>query len=231
MKLLILRPLPGAYATATLAAKASIECDIAPLFEVQPVMWTPPRTDQYDALLFTSANVARHGGNGLAALRNLPVYAVGRVTADVARGAGYGVIWTGSKGADSVILQAEADQNLRLLWLTGRHHSVLPTLPGMTIDTQIVYDSVQITDQASLIEKLSRPCLAALHSARAAQYFAALCDAHAVDKSRIAIIAYAQNIVDAAGSGWAASLVSDAPNDDALLLKAKSYFTNAHCDP
>jgi uroporphyrinogen-III synthase len=231
MKLLILRPQPGADATAALATKAGIETDIAPLFEVQSVVWTAPRADQYDALLLTSANALRHGGNQMAAFKNLPVYAVGSATADAARGAGLGVIWTGTKSADSVIAQAKADRNLRLLWLTGRHHIVQASLPELTIDAKIVYDSVQITDQTTLVTKLSRPCLAALHSARSAQCFMTICDTHAVDKSSIAIAAYSQKIADTAGPGWAASLVADAPNDEALLFKAKSYFTNAHCDP
>ncbi len=227
----IIRPQPGADATAALARQAGIAAEVIPLFEVQSLPWAIPDAANYDALMLTSANALRHGGGGLAALLGLPVYAIGTATAAAARAAGFGVIWTGTDGANALVIQAKADHNLRLLWLSGRHYSNVATPPEISIDTCPVYDSTALAAPSTLIKYLSSPHLTALHSVRAAQHFSSICDTHDVDKSNIAILSYSDKIAAAAGLGWAASLISNAPNDDALLLKAKSYFTNAHRDP
>ena len=231
MNLLIIRPQPGADATAALARNYGLTAIVAPLFEVRPITWSAPNPDDYDALMFTSANALRHGGGELPALRGLPVYAVGNATAQIARAAGFGVIWTGTLGAEAVIAQAQMDGNLRLLWLTGRHHHDVAALADMSINMQSVYDSAIVQPTASFIENLSHPQITALHSARAAQHFCTICEAHGIDKSTIAIVSFSSEISNSAGLGWAKSLIADAPNDDALLLKAKSYFTNVHRDP
>ena len=231
MNLLIIRPQPGADATAALAHKAGIAAIAMPLFEVRSLPWRVMSPTDYDALIFTSANAPRHGGDALAVLRGLPVYAAGNGTAKSARAAGFGVIWTGTMGADAVIAQAQMDRNLRLLWLTGRHHHDVNAPGDMSIDVHSVYESVQLAAPQSLIENLSRPQMTALHSARAAQHFCTICEAHGIDKSTIAIVSFSSEISNSAGLGWAKSLIADAPNDDALLLKAKSYFTNVHRDP
>lgn len=231
MKLLILRPQPGADATAARAQRMDISAVTIPLFAVQPLSWSVPDAAKYDAVMFTSANAPRHGGGGLSALQSLPTYAAGSATAAAARAAGFQVFWTGTKGADAVIEQAKMDRHLRLLWLTGNHqHDIV--LPGnMSIEPKPVYESARLSAPQTLIENLSHPQITALHSVRAAQYFRSICDDHGIDKSIIALVSLSREISDSAGAGWAARLVADTPNDNALLLKAKSYFTNMHRSP
>lgn len=231
MKLLILRPQPGADATAALAQRMGISAVVIPLFAIQPLPWSVPDTAEYDALIFSSANAPRHGGGGLSALHSLPAYAAGSATAKAARAAGFGVIWTGTKGADAVIEQAKMDRNLRLLWLTGNHHHDIVLPSNMSVEPMPVYESARLSAPQTLIENLSYPQITALHSVRAAQYFRSICDDYGIDKSNIALVSFSREISDSAGAGWAARLVADTPNDNALLLKAKSYFTNMHCGP
>ena len=88
-----------------------------PLFEVEPLAWQVPDVDRFDGLLLTSANAIRHGGEGLEALRTLPVYAVGEATADAAREASFAIATTGEAGIDR-LLDAIPD-DLRLLHLCG----------------------------------------------------------------------------------------------------------------
>jgi uroporphyrinogen-III synthase len=47
-----------------------------------------PAAEDFEAVLFTSANAPRHGGDGLAPFRALPCYAVGEATALAAAEAG-----------------------------------------------------------------------------------------------------------------------------------------------
>ena len=54
MKLLIIRPEPGASASAERAREAGLEPVLLPFFEVQAMGWDLPDPADYDALLLTS---------------------------------------------------------------------------------------------------------------------------------------------------------------------------------
>ena len=66
-----------------------LEPIVAPLFTVRALAWTPPDPARFDAVLLTSANAARHGGDGMTPFLALPCYAVGERTAAAARSAGF----------------------------------------------------------------------------------------------------------------------------------------------
>src|SRR4051794_41196284 len=95
-RVVVLRPEPGASATVERARQRGLDAFALPLFEVEPVAWEAPDPDRFDALLLTSANAVRHGGEQLVRLRELPVYAVGSATADAARRGGFEVASVGS---------------------------------------------------------------------------------------------------------------------------------------
>jgi uroporphyrinogen-III synthase len=231
MKLLIVRPQPGADATARLARLAGIDPVIFPLFEVQPVGWPAKDASLYDAMMLTSANAVRCTGGALEALSDLPVYAVGVATANAARAAGLRVVCTGNAGANAIIVQAAANGDLRLLWLCGEHQSHVQLPSGVKVDSVPVYNSAALPPAPALIEHLSSPILAALHSVRAARHFLSICDAHGIDRNTISIAALSPAIAESAADGWANILIADAPNDSALIAKAKSYFTSARRGP
>ena len=90
-----------------------------PLFQIEPITWRAPDAGQFDALLLTSANAVRVGGPGLAALRDLPVHAVGEATAAAAREAGFDVATVGYAGVERLV--GALDPKLRLLHLAGEH--------------------------------------------------------------------------------------------------------------
>jgi len=87
-QMLVLRPEPGAEATAIRAAALGFSLVVAPILTVTGQEWTPP-AEPPDALMLTSANAVRYAGPELARYRTLPVYAVGQATADIARAAGF----------------------------------------------------------------------------------------------------------------------------------------------
>ena len=116
-RLFILRPEPGASATAERARALGLDCVRVPLFEVEPLPWSAPDPAAFDGLLLTSANALRCGGDQLARLRSLPVHAIGEATADAARASGFDVATTGD-GALEQLLQA-LNPKLRLLHLAG----------------------------------------------------------------------------------------------------------------
>ena len=206
-RVVILRPEPGASATLARAREAGIDAVAIPLFEVTPVDWVAPDAAEFDALLLTSANAARHGGAGLKRLQALPTYCVGEATAAAARAAGLSVVGIGSDGAAALLDQVPG--GLRLLYLAGVDHR-----PIAGVRTIAVYASGAIAPPPSL--DALQGGVAMVHSARAGAQLAGLVS----DRGAIAIAAISKAAADACGDGWRKVATIAAPRDGALLALA-----------
>jgi uroporphyrinogen-III synthase len=214
MRLLILRPQPGADATAARVRAAGHEPLMMPLFAVEPVDWDAPAAATYDNLLFTSANAVRQAGANLALYRDLPVYAVGQNTADAARQAGFDIAVIGDAGIDAVL---DKLSDRRLLWLTGEDHIEPAAHPSVGLHRHIVYRSVAVILPAGFADTARSADHVLLHSPRAARHFGELLGQSCVERSAISIAVLSPNIAEAAGSGWKSVRVAPQPNDAALL--------------
>jgi uroporphyrinogen-III synthase len=209
VKLLILRPEPGASETAARAAAMGLDPVVAPLFAITAVAGPPVEPGRYQAVLLTSANGARHAPAGATALR---CFAVGERTAKAARAAGFADVATGPcDGAAAAAMMAAAGV-ASALHLCGRDHVAIEA-EGVEIERRIVYSADPVPH-----ERFEGPAAAMIHSARAGSRFAEL----AGDRAGIAIAAISPAAAAAAGAGWAAKAVAAAPRDQALLeLAAK----------
>jgi uroporphyrinogen-III synthase len=209
-RLIVLRPEPGASETVERARLRGLDTLAIPLFEVEPVAWNPPERSAFDALLLTSANALRHGGDGLMALRGLPVHAVGDATAEAARHAGFDIASTGEAGVERLLGSIEPD--LALLHLCGE--DVKPTqAPQHTITRVPVYRSVPI-EAPDLAP--ARGAVVLVHSPRAGARLAGLLD----DRSQTTVAAISAVAAESVGSGWARIEGADKPTDDAMLALA-----------
>lgn len=209
---LIIRPEPGASATATRATAMGLTAIAAPLFAVAPIHWSPPLADSVDALLLTSANAARLGGDDLQHYRDLPCLCVGDATAEAAREAGLSVAWTGETDGKSALVAA-ADQGYhQLLWLCGQQHTPL-VHPRITLTVVPVYEAAPCAPSAQLIEALSHPAIILLHSQRAAWALADLVSARA----HLGVIAISPGVAAVAGEGWAWVHWPEFPRDQDML--------------
>jgi uroporphyrinogen-III synthase len=215
-RIIVLRPQPGATATAQGLRAAGHEPLVAPLFAIEQVAWTPADAAAYDALLVGSANVFRHGGPALADLKGLPVYAVGGKTARMASDLGFKVRGQGSGGLAALLPMLVEDGHLHVLRLAGEDHVDLPAT-RLAIDTRIVYRSRALAMPDALREALADPAIVLLHSARAAQHFGQLVDRAGIDRSRISLALFAPALVEAAGQGWAEIRIAATTDDRALL--------------
>jgi uroporphyrinogen-III synthase len=207
---LVLRPEPGNAHTCAALAAAGIVAHALPLFRVTPCAWEVPDPCDYDALLITSANAARHAGAGLARLAELPVVAVGAATARAARAAGLTVALVGSGDAQAAVAQAGAYP--RLLHLTGRDRAGRLSLPAV-----VVYASVAVVPPPAALDA-ARDAVVLLHSPRAAARFAAL--AAALPRERVRLAALSAAVLAAAGVGWHSAEIAAAPTDLALVEAA-----------
>ena len=209
MKLLIVRPQPGADESAARARAIGLEPIVAPLFETRPLDWTPPDPAGFDAILLTSANAARLGGEGLRPLRALPCYAVGERTAEAARAAGFTDVRTGPSDGAALAAMAERDGANAMLHLGGRDHVALG---GAT------HVAVHASEPVGALPSDLGEAVVLLHSPRAASRFAEL----APDRATISIAAISAQVAQAAGAGWKCVAIAGAPRDEALLeLAAK----------
>lgn len=203
--LVILRPEPGASATAARARELGLDVRLHPLFAPEALAWTLPE-GEFDALLLTSANAVRLAG----ALPRLPVHAVGEASARAAREAGLEVATVGDGGVEDLL--DTLPEGLRLLHLSGEER-ILPAKPRQRITSVAVYRMAPLPLPASA---LLEGTVALIHSPAAGRRLAEVdCSRQAV---RVAAISPA--VAEACGTGWARCAAAEAPNDRALLSLA-----------
>jgi uroporphyrinogen-III synthase len=231
MKLIIIRPQPGADATAKRATALGIKTTVAPLFDLRPVEWALPTTRNYDALMITSANALTYGGSALGHLLDLPVLAVGNATAEQAKAHGFKITAIGNSGVTDLLEMPEANGFRNILWLAGTDHMAITPPARIRVDRVVVYEACVLPPPDALLAELNTPVVTALHSPRAARVFKQLCDDLDIDKAQQSLATLSPAIAQAAGGGWRAVSVAQQPNDKALLSAALSFFTNAHSDP
>jgi uroporphyrinogen-III synthase len=208
-RVLVLRPGPGATATVQRARELGLDAVAFPLFEIEPIPWKAPDAGQFDALLLTSANAVRHGGDKLQKLRDLPVYAVGEATAQAARERGFAIAGVGNGGIDRLLGSISPD--LKLLHLCGEDRRAPSS--SRQITPLVAYRAIEISDPQLGV---GQECVALIHSPRAGWRFAELVQ----ERSGIAIVAISPAAAEAAGRGWDVVETADEPTDDALLALA-----------
>lgn len=217
MRLLIIRPQPGNDASARRAQEAGFEPVQLPLFRVEPVNWSVADPAHYDALLITSANAIRQGGDALSTLLSLPVHAVGAHSAGIAAKAGFTIASTSASGASEAVAAAGAAGHTNLLWLAGEDRSALEPICHVRVAPVTVYRSVALQPDSDTRDTVAGCDAVALHSIRAAQHFASSLESWGLERAGFAIAAFSPAIAEAAGKGWRAVAVAASPNDDALL--------------
>jgi uroporphyrinogen-III synthase len=205
-RLVVLRPEPGASATAERARALGLDAIALPLFAVRPIAWAAPDPAALDGIVATSANAFRLGGGALERLRGLPVHAVGAATAEAARAAGFAIETVGEAGARAL---AAALAPGRYVHLAGIHHMALDGIPAVAC-----YESVAI-DPPPPLDALTG-AVALVHSPRAGARLAGLVS----DRSATAIAAISDAAAAACGDGWAGLAIAGAPSDSALLALA-----------
>ncbi len=213
LPLIVIRPEPGTAATLSAARAMGLDAHSHPLFTVAPRAWKLPE-GSFAAILAGSANVFRHGGPQLDALRHFPVVAVGETTADAARGAGFAVTRTGEGGLQPLVGKLSPGSYLRL---AGQDHVELTPLAGVQIETRVVYAARACPIPGTLAALLPHRCVVLLHSGEAARHFRAECERLEIVRSNIHLACLAPRIGELAGPGWGDVAVAQTKTDTDLL--------------
>ncbi len=217
--LLILRPMEGAIETAGRAENLGLSSIVDPLFVIEPMEWSAPAASQYDALMLTSANAIKYGGNKLQEYAQLPVLAVGEATAAAARDAGFHVAATGDSGAVQLLESSGASQFNHILRLTGKDH-VKTDSSFQQVTLCRVYHARELPLGGKAQAALQQGQVILLYSVRAARILAAEVDLLQLDRSLHDIAALSPNVAQASGKGWKSVQSPESPTDDALLSLA-----------
>lgn len=215
-RIIIVRPEPGASATAARAAALGLDACTVPLFAIESLDWHVPDIAAYDALLLTSANAVRHGGPGLAALAGLPCHAVGAATAAAADAAGLKIAGIGTAGAQPLVEAMTSSGHRAILWLTGEERSEIAG-DAARITPLVCYRAAEIAEPSGWTEAIAAPAVLLLHSARAARRAAALVGAA---RKHLIALAISDAVAAAAGRGWEDCIAAPRPDDDAMLAMA-----------
>lgn len=216
--LLVLRPEPGNAATVRSARALGLDPIASPLSELHPLPWVLPDPDRFDALLLGSANAVRLAGAGLAALRGLPVHAVGEATAKAAREAGFTIAATGEGGLQALVPDLPEGRYLRLV---GGAPVALKPPAGVTIETTTVYGTRLLgLGSVALAALRARPVVALLHSGEAARQFTRELDRLDLRRDHVRLACLALRIAEVAGNGWDAVHIADKRSDQAVLALA-----------
>ena len=206
--LAVLRPEPGASATAARIEALGARAIRLPLFAVHALAWEAPDPAGFDALLLTSANAVRLGGAELQRLKDLPVLAIGTATAAEAERAGLEIARIGRNDAAALLDQAQG--YTRMLHLAGRERTL--EAGGPIAQVIPVYATEPLAVDAARLEG----SVALIHSTRAGARLAEIARA----RDRIAVAAISAKALAAAGDGWAGRAAATEPSDTALIAAA-----------
>ena len=214
---LILRPQPGADETARRAKALGADAVVSPLFSVRPLDWTPPDPAGFDAVMLTSANAARHGGDGLTSFLALPCYALGEATAAAAREAGFAELRVGASDGAALLDLMHFDGVRRAFHPCGRDRTDLGPSEIELLDMPVYAAEAVRRLQPEAAAALGAGALVLLHSPRAAALFAQLFEG---EREFVDLVAISTATASAAGTGWRSVAVAPQPRDEALLALA-----------
>ncbi len=214
---IVIRPEPGNAATVAAAHALGLNALGFPLFDMAPAAWVAPDPAPYRALLAGSANVFRLGGAGLAHLAGLPVHAVGAVTAQAARDAGFAVDAIGEGGLQPMVSALQPGRYLRL---AGEKRVPLAMPEGVMVDDVVVYAAAGLPIPQVLSDLLLQPAVVLLHSGEAAAHFAAESGRLGVRHDQIGLACLAPRIGAMAGEGWQHIEIAETRSDQAVLALA-----------
>lgn len=211
MRLLVVRPEPGAAATAAKLRALGHEPIVVPLLATEPLDWQPPASCP-DAVIITSAAAVRQAGPAAAALQDVPLFCVGEATAAAARAAGWRDVAVGPGSLQGLLDQLAANGPRHLLHLAGEDRTAVTIPDALTISVQTLY-------RARL---LPLPMLVPvdgilLHSPRTARHVAAEWDRLGGRRDLVRLFAISPLALAAAGPGWRAGHAAPSPDDAALL--------------
>jgi uroporphyrinogen-III synthase len=211
MRILVVRPQPGADKTGEALEKLGHEAVVHPLLETRPVAWELPDSAP-DAVILTSAAAVRHAGLQAWGLKSLPVHAVSGQTALTAKLLGWTNVRAGPGTVQALLDGLAAGPHRRLLHLAGAEVTAVHVPDTLHLTRITVYETPLLP-----LPALPQVDAVLLHSPRTARNFAAEWDRLGGRRDAVALYAISEAVAAAAGTGWASIAIAARPTGNALL--------------
>jgi uroporphyrinogen-III synthase len=222
MRVLVTRPREDAETTAAKLTALGHEAIIAPLMDIRFHDGGEIALDGVQAILATSANGARAIARR-SARRDIPLFAVGRQTAQAARDAGFATVRSadgdGAALAQATLGWARPDGGTLVHAAGAQTKGDLTAslaAQGFNVWTEILYEAVPATALPAL------PALDAvlLYSPRGARTFVRLAKAAGISCATLCAICISPATAEALdGLPFRRVLVAEKPDQDALLAR------------
>jgi uroporphyrinogen-III synthase len=153
VRLLLTRPEPDAQHTAAALRAQGHDVILAPLLRIAPVAGAPIGAGPWAAILITSANAAHaiSAHPRVTPLRPLPVFAVGRRSAEAMAAAGFAKVTSADGNVSDLarLVAAWLQPAARLLYLAGEERSgdLAGDLRahGFAVETAVIYRAIAAT--------------------------------------------------------------------------------------
>jgi uroporphyrinogen-III synthase len=211
MRVLVVRPQPGADQTAFNLERLGHEALVHPLLETRPVAWDLPG-ETPDAVILTSAAAVRHAGWKADALKPLPAHAVGGQTALMAKMSGWTNVAIGPGTVQALLDNLATGPQRQLLHLAGAELTAVTVPDTLSLTRVTVYETPLLP-----LPALPQVDAVLLHSPRTASHFAAEWDRLGGRRDAVAVYAISESALAAAGTGWASTAVAAKATGNALL--------------
>jgi uroporphyrinogen-III synthase len=230
VRLLLTRPDPDAQRTAAALRAQGHDVITAPLLRIEPAADAKIGEGPWAAILITSANAAhvisKHAR--VTPLRALPVFAVGRRSAQAMGAAGFADVASADGDASDLarLVAARLQPAAPLLYLAGEDRSgdLAGDLRarGFAVETTMIYRAVAATGlPAAAVEALARGIDGVLHfSRRSAEVFVDAARAAGVLESALKPVHFCVSVQVAeplAQAGAADIRVAERPNEAVLI--------------
>ena len=227
LRVLVVRPQPGAAATAEALERAGHEPVVMPLTEIVPLASPQPAGASFDAVAATSANAIRHAQPALIdRLSDTPLCAVGEATAQAARAAGFRRVETAEGDADRLaeMILDRFEAGSRLLYLCGRvrrrEFEAALVAAGIEVQAAETYDTVAVPLDDGQLAALGAVDAVRGHSAEAAKALLRLRSRAGSFLERVAVIAISQRAAKPLRDAGAPRLiVAESPSEAAMLAR------------
>ncbi|MFK7840142.1 MAG: uroporphyrinogen-III synthase [Bdellovibrionales bacterium] len=239
----ITRPEPDASDYAKELLGLGYEVWVEPMLKIKTASFDVPDLSRYQGLLITSANALNAFLKGGGQVFDVPVFCVGKYSADAAIKAGFNdVIFVDGTGVDlfNYILAQKDVQAMSFLHLCGEHvafdlqTSLLQA--GIRTDSLVVYRSVQVDCFSDVFvellrnEKISAVTFFSKRTAdgfvRSVQNHFSKCESESVF-SEIKALSISDSVLECVRVlPWCSMHAANAPNRDGILTLLRAYVQN-----
>lgn len=225
--ILVTRPLAAAEEVVRRLERGGFDALAAPLTEYEPRAFDVPELNDYQALVFTSAQGVREFSKAVSS-RRLPVFCVGEATEGAALAAGFDRVFCarGDVAAlGEMIVAKRMELGLaRLLHVSGEDVAGDPGAAlkphGVVLDRLAVYGARlldRLPPEAERVLKAGREAAVLFFSARAAAQFGVLAEKEGWNLARAEAVCISGRAAAALKPGWKAVRVAQRPALDAVL--------------